>query len=348
MAKMSYPMDYSNDWMYEPVLESDCGNSLHPEDQLNERSYDDLAYIPSSATCSDPSADVSHGTSIRLEAAIGANADVSDSSSSGCNESNSCEALQEMIIRPVSPTLKSRLRQNKRAVIPKAPAAPSRREGSSKPGRPVVFATQRTVVTEKGKVGRQQVKSPKYTIQDLVRESQTGGHNVAPFISSFLMDPDGMDFVQSTIGSSHDSWLCVARHIASLLRHECLSGAMSKMAASLMSVDMWMKEISIECKNALANETGVAVLPPLAHCVIVELSARALLDEESVRSTLHSIWTKDNAKCVTEVLRYLLHVYKPGGTDPGTNPYSPGLRILASVMTERSGTMPGHGNTCTQ
>ncbi|KAG1840736.1 hypothetical protein F4604DRAFT_1690675 [Suillus subluteus] len=312
-------MDDDNYVMYEPAVELDCDNSLHNEYQLNEN-YD--AWISSSV-----------------------NSDVSDSSSSGCNQSNSHETLQEIPI-PISPPLKSRLRQNPRAVVEKTPAGSYLRQGSSKPGRPVVFATQRPVVTAKAKGG---VK------QDLVCESQTGGGNVTPFISSFLMDSDGMEFVRSTISSRHDSWLCIARHIASLLRRECLSGAMKRMACSLMSFDIWIKDVSIECKNALCNETGDTVLPPLAHCVIIELSARAQLDEKSLRSLLHNIWvnclvhkciihTKDNAKCVTEVLRYLLHAYKRGGTDL----YSPGFKILASVMAERSGPLPGHGDICTQ
>ncbi|KAG2083494.1 hypothetical protein BD769DRAFT_1390943, partial [Suillus cothurnatus] len=120
-------------------------------------------------------------------------------------------------------------------------------------------------IPHNAKVARQQVKLPQYTIEDLVNESQTGGHNVTPCISSFLTDPDGMEFVRSTIGSDHDSWLHIARHIASLILHECLPGSMSRMAAFIMSlsVEIWIKDISIECKNALQNETGDTVLPPL-------------------------------------------------------------------------------------
>jgi len=83
-----------------------------------------------------------------------------------------------------------------------------------------------------------------------------------------------MEFVRSTIGSDHDSWLHIARHIASLILHECLPGSMSRMAAFIMSVEIWIKDISIECKNALQNETGDTVLPPLVcihspfHCIV--------------------------------------------------------------------------------
>ncbi|KAG1835948.1 hypothetical protein F4604DRAFT_1943918 [Suillus subluteus] len=223
-------MDDDNYVMYEPAVELDCDNSLHNEYQLNENydACDPDRYAPSSANYSDHSTDASHIALIPLGISSSVNSDVSDSSSSGCNQSNSHETLQEIPI-PISPPLKSRLRQNPRAVAEKTPAGSYLRQGSSKPGRPVVFATQRPVVTAKAKGGVKQVRSPKYTIQDLVCESQTGGGNVTPFISSFLMDSDGMEFVRSTISSRHDSWLCIARHIASLLRRECLSGAMKRM-----------------------------------------------------------------------------------------------------------------------
>jgi hypothetical protein len=90
--------------------------------------------------------------------------------------------LQDMIIIPESLPLKSRLRHNKRAVSPKPTTAPSRRQNSSKPGRPIVYATHKPAVTQNAKVARQQVKLPQYTIEDLVNESQTGGHNVTPCV----------------------------------------------------------------------------------------------------------------------------------------------------------------------
>lgn len=72
-----------------------------------------------------------------------------------------------------------------------------------------------------------------------------------------------MNVVLSTIKSDHDSWLAIARHIALLIRGECISHAMSKMARVLMSIDIWIKDIAIECQDTLRNITGDNVLPPL-------------------------------------------------------------------------------------
>jgi hypothetical protein len=72
-----------------------------------------------------------------------------------------------------------------------------------------------------------------------------------------------MKLVRSTINSDHDSWLRIARHVASLSRRDRLSHSMSSMAASLMSFDIWLKDISLECKNVLGTGTTDKVLPPL-------------------------------------------------------------------------------------
>jgi hypothetical protein len=72
-----------------------------------------------------------------------------------------------------------------------------------------------------------------------------------------------MKLVRSTIDSDHASWLCIARHVASLSRRDRLSRAMSSMVASLMSFDIWLKDISVECQMVLHSGTEDKVLPPL-------------------------------------------------------------------------------------
>ncbi|KIK31606.1 hypothetical protein CY34DRAFT_19757 [Suillus luteus UH-Slu-Lm8-n1] len=238
-----------------------------------------------------------------------------------------------MTIAPIPLPMKSQLRKSSRTISTKAPAASARRKGALKHGRPVIFATKRPVGTKTDDVAFDSHTSTLYTIEELVSESKTAGLAVTPCISSFLTDPEGMKLVRSTIDSDHASWLCIARHVASLSRRDRLSRSMRNMAASLMSFDIWLKDISVECQKVLHSGTTDKVLPPLAHCVIVELSARVQSEEAAARSALLNIWTKDNAKCVTEVIRYLLNQHKTGET----NSYSPGLRLLASVMTERTG-----------
>ncbi|KAG2029294.1 hypothetical protein BDR03DRAFT_1018594 [Suillus americanus] len=323
----------SNIGMYEPMVESGGADSLQPDICMSGAyDYSD-GCVPFSPTYNDHAGDVSHSTSIMLEASLSMDMDVAHTSSAEHPESQSCDPVPEMSTVPMSIPIQSRLRKRTRTVSTKAPAASSRRRGASKHRGPVIVASKRPVGTKADDCAFDSPTSPPYTIQELVDESRTAGLAVTPCISSFLTDPEGMKLVRSTIDSDHSSWLCIARHVASLSRRDRLSRVMSSMAASLMSFDIWLKDISMECQQVLHCGTGDNVLPPLAHCVIVELSARAESDETAVRSALHNIWTKENAKCVTEVIRYLLHQYKAGET----NSYSSGLCLLASVMTERSG-----------
>ncbi|KAG2045421.1 hypothetical protein BDR06DRAFT_978221, partial [Suillus hirtellus] len=91
-------------------------------------------------------------------------------------------------------------------------------------------------------------------------------------ISSFLLDPEGQHLLRSTIESKHDAWLVIARHVASLLRHECVPPTMRIMASLLMSLEFWIKDISVECQEALPNVTRDKLLPPL--CMPDEHSCR--------------------------------------------------------------------------
>jgi arginine deiminase len=74
-----------------------------------------------------------------------------------------------------------------------------------------------------------------------------------------------MVFLRSTLDGNYDAWLCIIRHIASLLRNESMTRAMRKMAASLMSIDIWLKDISTECQKAFQDGPKDQVLPPLVY-----------------------------------------------------------------------------------
>ncbi|KAG1847425.1 hypothetical protein F4604DRAFT_1935936 [Suillus subluteus] len=324
----------------------------HPDEGINEQYTDDTGYELTSGNLSDHTGDESHIASIHLEASSTSQSYVShtpslpDDPSLMCNTHSSSErhehpghdTVQKTCDLPASPPLKSRLRDHKQARPTNTPTVGKQTQGPSKPGRPVVYAAQRPALRGKASKVSQMSTAHHYTIQGLLDESQTGGNSVTQSIASFLMDPKGLDFLRSTIQSNHDSWLAIARHVALLLRDECMSHAMSRAASSLMAIELWVKDIAIECDEVLRDQTGDSVLPQLAHCVIVELSNSALVDEDSLRCTLHRIWTNDNIKSMKSVLRYLLRVSRPDDNDP----YAPGLRILSSVMADRSIVLPAH------
>jgi hypothetical protein len=84
------------------------------------------------------------------------------------------------------------------------------------------------------------------------------------------MDPRGVNFLRSTIESDRDSWSIIARHVASLLLSGCMSGDVKKMAALLMSIEFWIKDVALECHEAFQNQTDDTVLPPLVCCDFLE------------------------------------------------------------------------------
>ncbi|KAG2045371.1 hypothetical protein BDR06DRAFT_978250 [Suillus hirtellus] len=166
---------------------------------------------------------------------------------------------------PLSPPLKSRLREKKKANPTAITVTGQHKKAPSKPARPVVFASKGPLPMAKGRANITQKRLNKvtYTIDELLCESRTGTNSLTPSISSFLVDPEGQNFLRSTIESKHDSWLVIARHVASLLRHECVPRAMRSMASLLMSIEFWIKDISVECQEVLPNVTHDQVLPPL-------------------------------------------------------------------------------------
>ncbi|KAG1859403.1 hypothetical protein C8R48DRAFT_774743 [Suillus tomentosus] len=227
-------MDASNDGVDEPVFKS---NSLQPEEHLQEECHDYNGYIPSFGAGDNNSCNVSESPSIHIEASFTHNPDVSDVSSSEHHASQINDTLKTSL------KLQSRLRQDKQDVLPKVPVKAVERHGSMKPGWPVVFATKWPVAARNISRSSKTVKAPQYTIEGLVSEAQAGARHIL----SFLMDPEGMEFLRSTLDGNYDAWLCITRHIASLLRNESMTRAMRKMAASLMSIEIWLKDISIEC-----------------------------------------------------------------------------------------------------
>ncbi|KAG1789582.1 uncharacterized protein HD556DRAFT_1311176 [Suillus plorans] len=269
-------MDASNHGINEPAFQPDL---LQPEEYLHDKCHHYDREPPSFDPHDDNSGDLPQSTSIHLEASVTSNPDISDTSSYEYDLSKIRDTLK------MSTPLKSRLCQDTQVVSQNVPATTVERHGSKKSERPVIFAKKRPVVANNAFGVSKSVKQPRYTIQDLVREAQEGTSNVTPFLSSFIMDPEGIKFLISTIDSNYDSWLFITRHIAFLLRKECMTRSMRKMAVLLMSFDIWIKDVSDECNKALQSDTEDKILPPLhqqAHCVILELSARAILDEQSI------------------------------------------------------------------
>ncbi|KAG1832551.1 hypothetical protein DFJ58DRAFT_736336 [Suillus subalutaceus] len=286
---------------YQPThvapIDTECGysSSQHHEEDFNEchivcvrvnplsgigrmidlSRQDDTGYFLSPENRSDHSGDISNNVSAHLEASITTNADVSHTSSSSHDSSlimdfnplhewhqvHGRDTALDISDTTISPPLKSRLRQAKQSRTTTTPAVTLQRQGPLKRGRPVVFATQRPVLKGKANASSHPVESLKYTIQDMVRESQMGAQSVMPFMTSFLMDPHGLNFFRLTIKTNHDMWLAIVRHLAILRRSERLSQAMSTKAASLMSIDIWLKDIAIECE-ALNSQTADTVLSP--------------------------------------------------------------------------------------
>jgi hypothetical protein len=138
--------------------------------------------VPCSPTYSDNAGDVSHSSSILLEASLSMDMDVVYTSSAENTESQRHAPVPEMKIAPSPIPIKSRLRQNSRTVATKAPAASSGRQGASKHGRPVTVATNRAVGTKADDCAFESPTSPPYTIQELFSESRTAGLAVTPCV----------------------------------------------------------------------------------------------------------------------------------------------------------------------
>jgi hypothetical protein len=169
---------------------------------------------------------------------------------------------------PSLPEYKSRLRNTRPSRPPANVAGTKRKRNSSTTARPVVYEPQGPVRAAKVIGTRSRVSSSKVTIDDLVRECQTGVHNLTPSvrgeawwctmltqilpqISAFLVDKDSVNVVRATIQSNHASWLTVARHVASLHRSKCLPPPMSDIAACLMRFEFWISDIAAECRDLM-------------------------------------------------------------------------------------------------
>ncbi|KAG2063552.1 hypothetical protein BDR04DRAFT_1163562 [Suillus decipiens] len=317
---------------------------LHEE--LCEQYTDYNSYVLSSSSQTDCSSDVSPSQSCCLETSNAPPQDeakklgVSHDDNPRCDiypldEPNQpLQAVQQRTDMPISPPLKSRLRERKISSKGITTAAHGKRS-RSKAVRPVIFATQGPVPEEISNVVQEDFQHETYTIEGLVCESDIGATDVTPLIASFLMDHNAINFVRSTIESDHHSWLKIARHVALLLRNECIPPTMIQTALLLMSFDMWLSDVGMECQESLHNKNGNTGLPPLAHCVILELSTRVLSDEASHFTNLTTFilpQTIDNNKSIMAALRYLLRVSQPHND----NPYAPALRILASMMKDRT------------
>ncbi|KAG2046008.1 hypothetical protein BDR06DRAFT_977797 [Suillus hirtellus] len=230
-----------------------------------------------------------------------------------------------------SPPIRSRLRERNTGRAPEINKLTRRMEQrDSKHPRPVVFATNMPARRGKSKAVTPKLGSPKYTMKDLIRESQTEWTDDTPFIDAFLMDPQAYQLVQSTIESDHKSWLAIARHIAGRMQQHSISDEFLQSVSMVMSIEFWFKDVAIECRQAFLDHSQDGVLSPLSHRVLVELSTRAMVNESSARHALQSILSSDKDKSADAILRYLLRSSRPHDK----NPYAPGLHVLASAVME--------------
>ncbi|KAG2057312.1 hypothetical protein BDR06DRAFT_1005324 [Suillus hirtellus] len=108
------------------------------------------------------------------------------------------EDIFQTIDAPLSPPLKSRLREKKKSNPTATTVKGQQRRAPSKPGQPVVFASQEPLPTAKGRANIMQKHLNKvtYTIDELLHESWTGTNSLTPFIPSFLLDPEGQHLLQ--------------------------------------------------------------------------------------------------------------------------------------------------------
>jgi hypothetical protein len=104
--------------------------------------------------------------------------------SNECYDTTYPDAIQQSVDISTSPPIQSRLRTRNTSRPPSTmPTTRHREQPASKRARPVVFATNRPVQKEKSKATNEKYKAQKYTIQDLVRESEIEGIKVTPFVS---------------------------------------------------------------------------------------------------------------------------------------------------------------------
>ncbi|KIK35616.1 hypothetical protein CY34DRAFT_16909 [Suillus luteus UH-Slu-Lm8-n1] len=143
------------------------------------------------------------------------------------------------------------------------PTTKNREQPATKRTRPVVFATHQSVHKVKLKPVNPISRAQTYTMQDLFSESMTQVTNVMPFINSFLKDPQGYQFIESTIQSDHDAWLAVARYVAMCMHEGSISSDLVRSALSLMSIKLWFNDIANECCEALKHPAPHFELSPL-------------------------------------------------------------------------------------
>ncbi|KAG2136433.1 hypothetical protein DEU56DRAFT_756339 [Suillus clintonianus] len=186
------------------------------------------------------------------------------------------------------------------------PTMPSKNDVDFRPslGRPVVFAATRQRAKKKARIAMPSVAN--YTIEDLMSSSQINSTAIPPVVASALMT-------------------------------ESLSEAVSTAASSFMRIELWLRDVALECKDAL--ETKDMLLSPLAHNVLLELSTRASHDASSLKSDLEN-YVSDNStlKYVMTVIQFLckLRLSKSGADIQ----YEAGFRLLATIVKDNQRDIP--------
>ncbi|KAG1837842.1 hypothetical protein DFJ58DRAFT_846298 [Suillus subalutaceus] len=207
-----------------------------------------------------------------------------------------------------------------------------------------VFAVQQLPSRKKGRPASSVIK---YTIEDLIKASQMDPTSIPHTVrtSYIKIDPDANEQRRSTHLSSIQLEMILSKatskhntmHYSSALLARSLSDDAIPAATSLMKFEYWLKDVALECKDAL--EKLDMPLAPLAHHVLVELSTRASIDAASLSSALEIYISRNNCiKAVGSVIRYLCKLrLSQSGADNG---YEPGFKILAMMMKARQEDTP--------
>lgn len=197
-------------------------------------------------------------------------------------EINDENAVQQNTDICVPLPLKSRLRSHNTARPQLMHITSNEELPDSKKARPVVFSKNRPARRGKSNLVNSKTIVRKYTLNDLIRECHSQEMNDTPFVSchlaivtvplecmmqidAFLMDPQGYQFVASTIELNHDSWLDVARYVAVRARTNSMSKESLRSVSFLMSVEFWFEDVALECRAALKNTKDDIALSSLVN-----------------------------------------------------------------------------------
>jgi hypothetical protein len=97
------------------------------------------------------------------------------------------DVVQQKSDMSISPSLKSRLQEQKITSRGTAMVTHDKQHPSKKPTWPVIFATQGAVSEDGAKVAHKDLQHKTYTLDGLIHESKIGAKDVTPFVCFMCM-----------------------------------------------------------------------------------------------------------------------------------------------------------------